>query len=294
MKNFPCILIFTFIIAVSINATAQTYPQNRVIDNSEYLPSGGVQSVPLDGQYLWVNDGVYFFTLDFNTSFTNALYFGAAVEGDFDDKGTFYYVNNIFTYSNLYKIDLATGISTLIAPLNGSLNSGYDFIVSMSYYNGKMYAAFVDNDETDIFLINLEDGSCNKITSTPIPGFYTAMAFNSSGKIYGVDGLNDNLYLLNISNCTRSLIGDTNLLNTYDICDADFNNNDNQLYYTGYGGTFIINTSTGQSTLFSILEGNVCATSTLSSQAVPFNKYLMVVLFVLIAGTIAFRRLILR
>lgn len=270
---------------------AQTYPSGNVIDNSAYLQSGVLQNVPLTGDKLYINDGSNFMETDLNNpSSTSNIVAGYGVEGDFDDSGMLYYTSSAVSHSPLYRIDLSTGTNTLIANLNGADIASSTFIISMSYYNGSMYATF-DSDGTQntsiICRIDLTTGLCTRINTNLITGFFTVLAIDPVGNFYGIDGHTNDLYLINPINGTRSLIGNVGLT-TYTYCDADFNSADGNLYFVT-SDTRILDVTDGSSTVISPIGGNLCAAGALSS-VVPVNYAWIALLFLLIPAGILFRR----
>ncbi|HPR32150.1 MAG TPA: hypothetical protein PLK12_08640 [Prolixibacteraceae bacterium] len=289
-KSFLSLIIVVYSFS-GLNAQRLSYQQNPVIDNSAYVNTVPLSNVSFNGNSLYTNDGSHFLQVNLgNPSTANILFSGHAIEGDFDDHGILYFTSSTSPTANLYSADLTAGVTTLIGSLYGPNISSYDYILSMSFYNGSMYATFANNGgDSDIYTIHLGTGACSKVNATPMPGFFTVLAIDKTGTFYGIEADANDLYRINPLSGSVSLVGHTSLY-TYEYCDADFNNFDNTLYFIGQSnGICTINTTDASVSQISNVEGYICAADSPSGIPVPVHPAYLILSFLLIAGGIWIR-----
>ena len=151
-----------------------------------------------------------------------------------------------------YGVEYITGNLYEINPFDGSMT----FIGSSGYYTGglawdgqTMYGC----TQTYLGSINLADGSGTIIGPMGNAGSMIGMACDSSGNIYGVDNLDDNLYSINKTTGAATVIGPLGIdLDNY-AQDMDFDKDNDVLYLAAYvnddGALYTIDPSTGTATL---------------------------------------------
>lgn len=144
----------------------------------------------------------------------------------------------------------AAGSQVAFSGFNGATDLTYDITTQ------KVYGCFIETDKTYSFgTLNLETGERTKIAT--LPQFYSAIAANSQGTIYGV-GADLALYKFDKSTGSATKVGDTGLetIDHWVPQSAEFDQDSNTLYYcynTGKASIianntylYTINTETGQ------------------------------------------------
>lgn len=171
--------------------------------------------------------------------------------GDFDAVNTdFFYINNPDDY-NIYTIDCATGVETLLGAtgLTAHLNG-----MACDKTTGIMYGC----NGTTLYTIDLTAGAATVIgpmgTSSMID-----IAIDGSGNLWGIDIGDDNLYGVDKTTGAATVVGPTGYAANF----AQGMNWDPELdiiFWGAYGGGLdgnlrIVDTSTGATTLVGDFEG---------------------------------------
>ncbi len=159
--------------------------------------------------------------------------------------------------SNLYTIDTATGLYTLVGKTNSELQ-GFTYDVS----NGIAYG----NSLTDLYSIDLTTGNSTligPINNNSIIG----IACDADGNLYGIDINDNNLYSINKLTGAGTIIGNLEMDIIY-AQDIGFNRETGKLYgtlYTNTGGLYEIDVNTGTATLLNYVSAE------LDAFAIPYN-----------------------
>lgn len=118
----------------------------------------------------------------------------------------------------------AAGSQVAFSGFNGATDLTYDITTQ------KVYGCFIETDKTYSFgTLNLETGERTKIAT--LPQFYSAIAANSQGTIYGV-GADLALYKFDKSTGSATKVGDTGLetIDHWVPQSAEFDQDSNTLY----------------------------------------------------------------
>jgi hypothetical protein len=306
MKKFIILTVSFFVLFVS-NGKAATFPPAHSATIPAFNHSGALTNVDLNGNYIYYGEYNDFYRSSLSsptlTEYVHSTGGISIAAGDFDDNGIMYFTEYWTSNSGLYSIDLATGAVNFIGNLHGPDIGSFGAAINMSYYNGVMYSIFsispYDYTASAVFKIDLTNGLCTRISTGTFPGFFTTLAINGGGVFYGIDASessNGNLYLINPTLGTRTLVGSTGLY-TWDYNDGDFDTVTGKFYLSCdyYNiGTYTINTTTGFATKISSIPSSFCAINTTSTgHAVPFGYLWIIIAFTLITGTLVVRKFLL-
>lgn len=174
-----------------------------------------------------------------------------AFADDFHVDGNLYALeyDTVTEISSLVRVDPDTGLFNYIGELNG-LEAGHN-PVGLSYnpFNGLMYALSTDVSSTQLYSVNLVNGSLTPIgTDTGnAAGIWLEIADN--GIAYMADISNDFLYSLNLSTGIATPIGSLDIDINFQQ-DVDYDSTEDRLIMAAYqgsgsGGIYEVNTSNG-------------------------------------------------
>lgn len=177
--------------------------------------------------------------------------------GDFTSAGTLYAVN-VLT-SNLETINIATGTTTVVAPLSGIVVGQSLGSLSWNHANSTMYALGAGGSVTSLYTLNLSTGALTFIGNCGNTlGIW--LAINSTGGAFMADLATDSLYSINLTTGIATLIG-TLGINLNFAQGADFDSLTDTLFMTAYTGSGVnqycsINTTTGFATQLGTINNN--------------------------------------
>ncbi len=180
--------------------------------------------------------------------------FSVTFPGALTNKAGTILMNNQSSPFQVYSIDTTSGIHTLLFSCTGvpqSNMTGMTWDVSTNTLYGLSTSLAV----SQIFTINTTTGVCTPIgtASTVSPGAIF-LAANTAGSLFGSDIVNDNLYRWNKTTGAPGLVGPLGFDANFGQ-DAQFDLNDNVLYYAAYNNTAgapqlrKVDTTNGSSTL---------------------------------------------
>ncbi|MBV1922871.1 MAG: hypothetical protein KUG68_02455, partial [Flavobacteriaceae bacterium] len=162
--------------------------------------------------------------------------------------------NSAYVFQNnddLYHVNLTTGTYTLLGNIPGDW-MGAEY----SHASGVLYAISLDNN---LYTIDTTNVTATLVGSTGLSGIPAALAINGGGGAFMLDLLDDNLYSINLNTGAASVIGPIGF-------DANFGQGmywyppTGEVYLMAFNNIVfdpefrIVDTSTGQSILISILD----------------------------------------
>ena len=140
---------------------------------------------------------------------------------------------------NLYSIDLATGVATLIGPLG--ISGDYEGL-SFQPGTGTLFA-YDDDVNAQLVTINTATGAATAVGLSVVPIGEAGLTFAPDGTLYAADQDGELLYTLNPATGAATLVGSLG----EEIDGLGFANG--TLFGISDGGLFTINTATGAATL---------------------------------------------
>lgn len=151
-----------------------------------------------------------------------------------------------------YGVEFGGGDLYEISPFDGSMSfigsCGY-IIDGLAFDGTTMYCC----SGTYFGSINLEDGSATIIGPMGNTGIMIGMGCDSVGNIFGIDIVEDNLYSINSTTGTATIIGSLGIVLDEFVQDMDYDKDNDILYLAGrvnnVSALYTINTSTGAATL---------------------------------------------
>ena len=182
--------------------------------------------------------------------------------GTFDNNGVWWACQYSTTSSNIYTVDTATGVLTLVGAAGVPLTG-----ISFDKSTGVMYACYT----TALYTINMANGLATLVG--PMTGrFFIDLAFDGAHNLYGIDISDESLYSINPATAVPTLIGSTGLTLNYaqDMC-YDIDNG--ILYHAAYiypgsfAALYTLNTATGLATLV----GNFPSSYEVDAFAIPYS-----------------------
>jgi hypothetical protein len=255
-----CILFLNF-----LNLQAQDYPsvglapkiaEQRIIKapySPLILPDILASTAYADDAYAtqWCTIAIPAGTIT-NIASLSGIYYG----GDFAN-GIYYATT--YNPSNLYTINLATGVPTLVGPLTGT--TGY-VPTSLAYKqsSGPMYLGAPNSSLTsaNLYTVNLTTGACSLVGPITNANALIFMAINCIGDCYGVDITSDNTVKINLTTGAGTIVGPCGINANY-AQGGSFELSSNILYWASYSTSAelrTINLTTGASTLIASFAGN--------------------------------------
>lgn len=126
--------------------------------------------------------------------------------GDFSNinPDIFYVID--YNDGNLYTVEVASGASTLVAPVTG-LASGHNVSgMACNKGTGVMYVSSTDISVSNIYTIDLTTGALTLIGATGIPGLIE-IAVDGTGTMYGWDIVNDESFTIDVTTGASTLLG---------------------------------------------------------------------------------------
>lgn len=200
------------------------------------------------------------------------------------------------TTGDFVEVDLTTGALTTVQSYGSTgFMAGADFVdgryLAVDYNDGTLYEYFADQPRTSLgiitgysssatglaydqtadvlflcssdggssylYTIDPDDYSANLVGDISSP-LIIGIAFDSTGQLYGIDLVNDNLVTINKGTGTASVIGSLGVDLNY-AQDIAFDRDNATLYGTLYetssaGGLYTINTTTGAANLVGAFE----------------------------------------
>jgi len=146
--------------------------------------------------------------------------------------------------SNIYTINYATGVKTLVGPSGAGL-TGLAFDVT----SGKLYASAYADPNSLLYTVNTGSGAATLVGNMNSTGLVIGIACNNNGDLFGIT-LNDDLVSINKTTGVATVVGPLGVDINY-AQDIAFDRDNDVLYGTLYTTTGIlaeINTTTGAAT----------------------------------------------
>lgn len=198
---------------------------------------------------------------------------GCYIDKNLDGKGEYYLFGAEMVegagprLSNLMKVNLETGKTTLIANYENVTGGGMFHDVDYDYSSGKMYAISSLGESATMFVIDPVTGKFEQVGTVLAPLFTFAISFQ--GEMYAI-GLNSNLYKVNKEDWSVTNLGSTGAYPGFSQS-MTFDHSDNTLYWAyfnnGIGKLMTVDTQTAVATDW----GNVGGNTQLVGLYVPFQ-----------------------
>lgn len=200
-------------------ATPTVYAQGYGVDGSTF-PGSTFGSIPLAEGATYTPVGL-----------TEANRQG----GDFGPGDTFYTMQD----GNLVSVSMSDGGTTVIGPVTG-VSPGHTTI-GMAYdiRGGTMYLAStnVGTGESNIYTLSLGSGAATLVGTVTNAVGLLAIAANCSGRLYGIDAINDNLVRIDPANAEGKVVGPLGTGAPFVAQDADFEAKTGRFYWTFWNGS---------------------------------------------------------
>lgn len=279
----------------SIGMMAQ-HSIGRAPHSTHTPPSGSINAAPV-GFGIMYDAYNEVFASTAASDFSSITTFLNAPNTDFfaGDKGPSnrYFVAD-YSSNTLHEVDFNTNTVNLIGSLTGILPG--QSVTGMTYHSGSdiMYFSTTDISTSNLYTLNLNTGALTIIGQiTNCPGVID-IAINSTGHLYGIDIVNDNLVEINTANGAGTIVGSLGLDVSF-AQDIDFDDNTGELYWAAYlipteGCIRKINTANASSTVVIASASEIdCLAIGDTSSAVPVNKWAILSIFVLLMGVVSLR-----
>jgi len=150
---------------------------------------------------------------------------------------------------NIWAVDTTTGVRTVVCTMNGMT---FDNVTGITWdpAHSMMYGVNSTLSQSQIFSINMNSGLCTPIgTASATCAGAISISSSSTGSLFCIDIVNNNLYKVNSTTGVFTLVGALGYDANYGQ-DAQFDFFDNKLYWASCGGAVqlrIIDTTTGSS-----------------------------------------------
>jgi hypothetical protein len=254
-RNFCCIILITLLLALYFgNSYSQDIPPFGI---SPKLGEQQITKVPYSNMNL---PDILASTAFADDAFTNqwctitipgGVFTNVAPAGDVFHGGE--YANGIYyavTYnssgqSNLYTINVITGVPALVAPITGM--TGYvPTTMAWKKPGGPMYIAGPNTSLTSsrLYTIDLQSGVCTLVAPITNANGLMFMSINCANDCYGVDIISDNTVKINLSTGTGTIVGPCGIGGSGGL-GGHFELSTNILYCVSSSGLYTINTTTG-------------------------------------------------
>jgi len=159
---------------------------------------------------------------------------------------------------NIWSVDTVTGVRTVACTMNGMTFNNVTGI-TWDPAHQIMYGINTDLTTSQIFSINMSTGLCTPIgTASATCAGAISVSSTSTGTLFCIDIVNDNLYKVNRTTGIFNLVGSLGYDANYGQ-DAQFDLSDNKFYWAACGGAVqlrVIDTTIGTSAV-------VCAYSSI-------------------------------
>jgi hypothetical protein len=158
--------------------------------------------------------------------------------GDFvgDDLTTVYAISYAGT---LFKIDVASGTTTVIGGTGLGSNRGSVTGAAYSGYDRTFYAVTSGEDflaRSKLYKVDLATAQATYVGAISVPGVagitVTDIAVDAAGAMYGFDGLGKTLLAIDRTTGAANVVGDTGIVTSH-IASLDFDDRDGTLYMIG-------------------------------------------------------------
>jgi hypothetical protein len=265
-RNFCCIILITLLLALYFgNSYSQDTPPFGI---SPKLGEQQITKVPYSTMNLpdilastaFADDA---FTNQWCTItipggvFTNVAPAGNVFHGGEYANGIYYAVTyNSSGQSNLYTINVITGVPALVAPITGM--TGYvPTTMAWKQPNGPMYIAGPNTSLTSsrLYTIDLQSGVCTLVAPITNANGLMFIAINCANDCYGIDIVNDNTVKINLNTGAGIILGPCGIGGSGGL-GGHFELSTNILYCVSSSGLYTINTTTGAGLLVTPWTGH--------------------------------------
>ena len=191
----------------------------------------------------------------------HAYFFGSGDQCGTTGNQQIYVIQQVSPYS-LFSTDTVTGSVTNLGAITGILpghSSGGITSLAWDATTNTAYCVSTSITESQLYTFNLTTRVATPVGSpiTNAPGII-ALAINPAGSLFAIDIVNDNLWRMNKTTGTATLVGSLGYGANFGQ-DADFDPRDGILYWaaigTGVAQLRTVDTATGTSTLVGNLTG---------------------------------------